>query len=37
MMTGKLPVRSKALLPGKERDLVREMQGSQGPAVEVSY
>lgn len=36
-MPGKLPVRSRALLPGKERNLVREMQGSQGPDVEVSY
>lgn len=27
MRPGKLPVRSRALLPGKERGLVREMQG----------
>lgn len=36
-MPGKLPVKSRGLLPGKKRDLVREMQGSQGPDMEVSY
>lgn len=36
-MPGELQVKGQILLPGEEKDLVRETQASQGPDIEVGY